>query len=89
MVPPPGWFKEPKLSGLNTLGALLWDGGLKFRGSDVFCRLPWCERCLDSRGGVTSPQLVNLPMWEAAGARWDLGGVIRPEKDAPISSSNW
>ena len=61
MVPPPGWFKEPKLSWLNTLGALLWDpGGLEFRGCDVFCRLPW-----------------------------DLGGVTRPEKDDPISSSNW
>ena len=91
----PGWFKEPKLSGLNTLGELLWEGGLNFRGLSVF-GWPRVETCvvgiLDRRGGVTIPQLVRLVRIEAGrgGSRFDLGGVTSPEnEECELSSSCW
>ena len=89
----PGWLREPKLSGLNTLGELLWEGGLNFR---VF-GWPRVDTCVMGilerwRGGVTIPQLVKLLRSEAArgGSRFDLGGVTNPEKEeCELASSCW
>ena len=84
----PGWeLNEPKLSGLNTLDELLWDGGLNFRGLSAVFGWPRVDTCvvgaLERRGGVTRPQLVKLPRSEAGngGSRLDLGGVTSPEKE--------
>ena len=93
----PGWFKEPKLSGLNTLGELLWEGGLNFRGLSVMFGWPRVDTtCVVGilerrRGGVTIPQLVKLVRREAGrgGSRFDRGGVASPEKEVCDASSCW
>ena len=83
----PGALKEPKLSGLNTLGELLWEGGLNFRGLSMF-GWPRVDTCVVGtlerrRGGLTIPQLVRLLRSEAGrgGSRFDRGGVTSPEKE--------
>ena len=87
----PGWFRDPKLRGLNTLGELLWEGGLNFRRLSVFS-WPRVDTCVRWRGGVIIPQLVKLFRSEAArgGSRFDLGGVANPEKEeCEPASSCW